>query len=125
MTEERERKESTQNVQSVDMDCLRSIEAKYKALAERQRRDQRAMKQMEAALKAKGAEVYKLKSQLITKEHTPSLSANGLRHRNSAHHVLHGITKLKGEIAQTKLDVQRQLEAFTSQNNIDESVMDI
>ena len=62
-------------------------------------------------------EIYKLKSQLIGFQTlTPSQSAG---HRQRAHNVLnHGLLRLKGEIAQTKLDVQRQLELMSSAQSV-------
>ena len=134
LQEERDR-ETSQSVlhgvdgRGLDIEYLKEIESKYKMLVEQQKRDQRAMKEMEGTLRQKEDEIYKLKSQIIGYQTwTKSQSRNRnesqklevpvggqrIRYRHSAHNLMsNGLLKLKGEIAQTKLDVQRQLESMS------------
>ena len=101
------------NVDELDSDHLLGIEEKYKELAHRQKRDQRAMKEMEVAIKGKTAEIHTLREQVIALRTLPA-PPQSPSHSSAKRLSIDGLSRLKGEIALTKLSVQRQLQSMTN-----------
>jgi len=102
---------------------LMGIEARYYQLLQTQKQQQNAMKKCEMLIKRKDDEIHRLKAQLIRMSHdtnmlSSSRSLNALdvpsddgRARGGS--LNDGLLRLKGEIAEKKLHVTRQLNLLT------------
>ena len=93
-----------------DKNDLHEIETKYYALLATQRQQQIAMKECELLIKRKDDQIHELKSQLTTM----NISRRGSKSEmNSVDDDINDeLLRLKGEIAQKKLHVTRQLNAM-------------